>query len=296
MSYSVHGKMNEELLARHNFAIIDPPLISGDSRNAWIDELPLKPIVPLDMRGDAGRMPRLLPLPPDAPYWQRVADNLSGQPDRRVLHCLIEAPGSSTGVIRAHVHNALLTHGHLSIYFIPFYDPRVFPHLRRIVRPQQLHPLFGPIRTMTFPFQDTWICHTPPEVPPGTLIPTLWQANAEQRQRMKRVQDLYEVLARYRREVMDFAPWPDYATYVEIMARIEQAMEYAMGRYGLTGPDDYREFAWHSIRYDEDFHLYHRVQELLATCPQEASGRRYGYADAVRNIEEEDWMAMATGR
>ena len=290
MSDSTREKMARELLACHNFALVNPSLIAW---NAWLDGLPLKPVVPYIMRGDASSMPHLLPLPPDAPYLQQVADNLSDRPEQLALYCLIDAP-ESPEVMWAHLHNVLLTRAHLSIYFIPFYKPRVFPHLLRIVRPQELPSLFGPIRTLSFPFQDEWVSHTPPEFP-GELIPSLWQANAEQRQRMNRVQHLREVLDWYRREVMDFAPWPDYATYLDTMARIEQAMEYAITRYGLIHADDYREFAWHSLRYGENFHLHLRMQDLLDALPQESPGKRHGYADALRTLTEQDLAALATG-
>jgi hypothetical protein len=282
-------KMAEALLARHNFALINPSTLPW---NVWLGKLPLKPIVPYGMEGDADKMPHLLPLPPDAPYLQQIADNLIGRPDRLVLYCLIDAPDLSPKGMWAHLYNVLLTRTHLSIYLIPFYDPRVFPHLHRIVPPQQLHALFGPIQTLSFPFQDEWVHYLRPETEPGKPVRLVWWVSAEQRRRIARVMDLREVLDLYQRDVMDSTAWPDYATYVKIMARIEQSMEYAIDRYGLIHAEDYREFAWHALRYGEDFHLHPYLQEVLHALAQASPGKRCGYADALSTLTEENWAAL----
>lgn len=293
--------MYAEILARHSHAIVD-------SGNAARDEglyarLPLKPIVPHELRGNLDILPSLLRIEPDAPWFEELVDNLEevaqGREDKRLISCLLDAPSDTKrdeDILMMQLTSRVLAYSHSTRRFLMrFYDPRVFPHLLRILRPVQLITLFGPIRTLSFLYGEECISHVPPEVAPGESIPAFWHVKPEQREWIDRIQWMNEVAGWYQ---MKYGDWPDYAAYAKTLAQIETAMSDATRLYGLTVLCDYQEFAWHSLQYGENFHLHLRMQDLLQELPlhELPEGGRRGYAEAALALEKQDWADIAASR
>ena len=68
---------HEEILAAHDYALIDPYVISLTPDWAFWRELPMQPLVPDTLRHIAREMPCLLPLKPfEAPHIKDLRINL----------------------------------------------------------------------------------------------------------------------------------------------------------------------------------------------------------------------------
>lgn len=279
----------EQFLIDHGYAIIDQPLVfTGDL--PWYRSMPLRPLVPHGMEGDVEKMPALLRIDADAPWLPELARKTP-----RVISCLMSVPESCReDVLFSHLLNRIVVYAQKNVrYLMRFYDVRVFPHISRVLQPRQMVSLFGPIQRMTFIFDLQIVSRTPPELPPGELIPAFWQINDEQYERFDRGESLFEVMTWYEWE-FNIKRWPNYTAYEETYTRIERAMECAIREYGLLDMDDMQRFAQHAMKYGEYFHLHPRIRDLIdALSPGKMPGSRKGYADAVQKLTETDWAHIS---
>lgn len=283
-----------ELLAGYDYAIIDQALVFKADL-PWYRNLPLRPIVPYGMEGDAAAMPALLRITPDAPWLDDLARSLP-----RVISCLMHVQDrNQEDFLFSHLLNHIVVYAHKTErHLLRFYDVRVFPHISRVLKPGQMIALFGPIRRLSFLFQNREIVsHTPPpEVEPGGHIPAFWQIRNEQYDRLMRTESIHELMTWYEWEYK-LDTWPNYAAYAEAHAHIERAMEYAIQEYGLRAMNDAQRFSQHTLKYGERFHLHPLILDLMdALPPGDAPGSRKGYAEASSKLTEAEWAHVAARR
>jgi hypothetical protein len=277
-----------ELLAQHNYAIVD---IATVDPAPWHKELPLEPLVPQDLRGDADKMPALLPLTPGEPYMERLQSNLEeaeGDPASHVLSCLLAvAPQTSPTTVQWHLRNNLILHsprGERALF--RYYDSRVFVHLNRILNPERIRALFGPIQTWTYRFQNQWHSATAPEI--NGIIPRLCSATAPQRDKLDRVILVNKVLNQWQQKLG--RPWRGQEEYTACAERTDQAMETASQTYQLHEAADLTAFATHTLQYGTYFHQHPKIQRVLDKTKPNGNT---GYSNLAGTLNEHDWAAIA---
>jgi hypothetical protein len=277
-----------ELLAQHNYAIVDVPAIQHE---AWHDALPLTPIVPHDLRGDADKMPALLPLTPGEPYLKLLQYNLEkaeSNPASHVLSCLLAiAPETSLSSVQWHLRNRLILHSpHGERALFRYYDSRVFVHLNRILNPERIRSLFGPIQTWTYRFQNQWHSATAPEI--NGIIPRLCSATTEQRQQLDNVGLINRTFSKWESRTQRSPR--DLQEFDTLAAQAERALQTARGAYKLHLAEDLSAFALHSLMYGERFHVHTHIQRALRDIEPNA---HEGYASASDMLDENEWAAVA---
>jgi hypothetical protein len=275
-----------ELLAQHNYAIVD---IATVEPAPWHKELPLEPIVPHDLRGDADKMPALLPLTPGEPYMERLQSNLKdaeSDPASHVLSCLLAiAPETSLSTVLWHLRSRLILKSPEGSALFRFYDSRVFVHLNRILNPERIRSLFGPIQTWTYRFQNQWHSATAPEI--NGIIPRLCSATTPQRRKLDRVILVNKVLKKWQRKLG--RPWSGQEEYTAYAERTDQAMETASQTYQLHKAADLIDFAEHTLQYGTYFHRHPIIQGVLDEIKPKGNT---GYSNLAGILNEQDWAAI----
>jgi hypothetical protein len=188
---------NEALLARHDYAIIDRV---GQFLEPWFESLPLTILVPPEMKGDAERMPALLPLTPDAPYLPRLVDDLEQAQQksyhRPLISCLLKlGPEPPKHKPEYHLQDRLILYraGTGFKTYLRYFDSRVFLHLDRILTLPYILTLYGPFVEWTVRFnnldgetvQKDWVTLPVPKY--DGLVPLFWRAKPEQLDAMSRI-------------------------------------------------------------------------------------------------------------
>jgi len=273
-------------LSRHNYAIIDRASLEDESD---IDGLPVEPLVPRALRGDEEKMPWIVPLEPNAAHMEMLAYHLECVEMGRgpcLLSCLLAAPGVTPKLLSTHLTNRLVLHSRLFVLdFLRYYDPRVFPHLGRILRPEQLRALYGPVVQWTFRFQGEWISLPAPEVP--GLVPRYWAVNPKQHEQLNRVILLNGVLDG-RKKQLD-RPWDDLDEYQAAAQIADEALETAQTRYGLSKADSLA-FARHALEHGEHFHRHSCIQTLLRVARQ---SKEMPYVVSSGMLNARNWASIA---
>jgi hypothetical protein len=276
----------EELLAQHNYAIIDRALLEDESE---IDGLPVEPLVPHEMRGDVGILPMLLPLEAEAPYIKTLIETFEAADfglGRYPFTCLLTAPGVTPSRMKAHLTARLVLHSPRGGKdLLRYYDPRVFPHLVRILTPEQLRALYGPIQAWTFIFQQAWQSLSVPEV--AGIVPGFWVVDDEQHAQLNRVIQLNTVLST-RQDKPDRA-WVSLAEYSDAAQTADAALKTAQTHYRLSEADS-AVFALHALEYGEQFHRHPRIQPLLRAARQ---NKDMPYAATASKLDARSWAQVA---
>ena len=154
-----------------------------------------------------------------------------------------------------------------------FYDPRVFAHLRWILKPEQLGSLMGPTARWTYlDRQAGWVTVEGAKAPSDDFVLTSGQY--KQVARIEIVERALEAL-----RSSGTAIKPDMPSLLEA--------QLAKGEtYGLSG-GDLLAFALHGTVVSPYFDLHPRVRAVL----QEPE--KHPYAETVARWTQPDWAAIA---
>ena len=280
-----------EALVSHGYALVDQSRIDLESR-VWYADLPLQAIDHYYMRGDRNLMPLLLRIEAESPWLEALARNL--EEEEPLISCLLKSPTDrhSEDLLMNQLLNRVVVYvpGNKRI-LLRFYDLFVFQRLLTVLRPAQVVSLFGPIEAISFPFQGELITHTPPELPPGELVPEFWTLKPDQLRQINR--DIFKVMTWYEWK-FKIDRWPHYSAWAETLSRADQAMERALCDYALCGSSDQQAFARHTLQYGEYFHLHPRIRDLIdALPPDDELGGRDGYREAANKLTEADWALIS---
>jgi hypothetical protein len=275
---------NEALLARHDYIIIDRAALADESE---LDGLPVEPLVPRILQEDADNMPVLVPLAPGAEHMEMLAYHLESAKKGYcacMIACMLTA-SAPDGRMSAHLSRRLVLHSPRGGKdLLRYHDPRVFPQLIRILKPEQLRALYGPIRTWSFMFQQKWISHPVPEV--TGVVPEFWSVDDGQHAQLARVIQLNTVLAGRKKQLG--RPWADLAEYLDASRTADKALELAQTRYRLDEASA-AVFAQHALAHGEYFHLHPRIQALLRVARR---SKEMPYAATAAVIDAPAWETI----
>ncbi|RQH05802.1 DUF4123 domain-containing protein [Paraburkholderia dinghuensis] len=188
--------------------------------------------------------------------------------------CAIVESGKATGRLRQHLADRLILPAPTSGDAVfRYYDPRVFPHLRRILKAGQMGALLGPVTSWTFldPISG-WT-----EVNGAAEPEIAFGVTADQYERIARIELVQRALDVLRRN--GTAPRPDMPALLD-----SQLVKGEV--YGLVG-GDLLAFALHGALVSPEFDRHPRVRAVLQ------APRKGSYAEAVAEWSAADWEAIA---
>jgi hypothetical protein len=234
-----------DLLARHDYAIIDRTIIGAEE---WHDELPMQDIAPKSLAGDIERAPKLLPLETGAPYMDWLAENMAGacQGDEEYLFsCLLAVPGVPAKKIMFHLERHLVFASPQGQGILRYYDGRVFPHLLRILDAYSLRALFGPVERWTVRLQDDWFNVPRPE---AGIARALWSLGKDTRERLDTIMQINQTLDQWQRRHK--RPWKSLDEFQAFSEQVERALEIAQNELGLQDAEAQNDFALQRLEAD----------------------------------------------
>jgi len=275
----------QNLLERHQYALVDRLSVGEDACKG----LPIEPLIPNVLRPHASVMPGLLPLDPNAAYWQDLIDNLKQAHEgksQHLLSALLLVPEEiEPQRLHKHLTDRLVLEGPSDRYFLRYFDPRVFTHLvYRILGAKQIQCLFGPIREWTFRFQTEWI--TVPEPGITENVPLLWGVKADQRAALDDVVVLNKALSGQKLALK--RNWESIDEWRAAAQAGTAALQVARHLYHLVENEDIASFICHSHIHGEHFHRHEIIQHLLKRAVQ--PGQSYAGSSAL--LEEKDWAVI----
>jgi hypothetical protein len=188
--------------------------------------------------------------------------------------CAIVESDAATGRLHQHLADRLVLQAPASGDAVfRYYDPRVFPHLRRILKAEQMGALLGPVASWTF--LDTvngWTAVNGAAEPESAFGVT-----ADQYERIERIELVQRALDVLRRN--GTAVPPDMPALLDT--------QLAKGEvYGLAG-GDLLAFALHGTLVSPYFDRHPRVRAVLK------APRQGPYAEAVAGWGAAEWEAIA---
>jgi len=277
-----------ELLQAHQFALINRAKLAPQE---WHEQLPLLPLVKKELRATPERSPALLPLAPDAPYMDALAQNLElalKKPKLRTPCALFDLfEDTKPERLQRHLADCLvprLASGGKA--YLRYFDPTVFPKLARIIPPNRWSLLYGPIRRWTIPFQNEWISFPVPEVEHKAAA---WVITDPQWERIERIRFINNALMQ--RELTLNRPWESFEEYDQAGKVAERAMLAAQKLYGIEDKGDLMAYVVDAVTHGEHFHRHPTIQDLLRTPSPE------GYGAASGELDETIWAeAQALAR
>jgi hypothetical protein len=278
-----------DLLARHDYALVDRTLVPAET----LEDFPLIPLVPLELRSDEPKMPALLPLEPGAAYLGRLAARMkAGEEDpvfSPVATLISTSPDIKQSVLAFHLTSRLIIRGAWGKFLVYFYRSNVFPHLVRILSPRQLQSLFGKkgeIRAWTFCFQDEWQIVPEPEIREGVSFDLF--VTDEQLESIILIGMVNEVLDEYREGTGH--PWAGYAEWDKQARRAELSLGIAQRACRLTDPDDQKAFAMHALAHGGRFYRHPLIENILGAV----ASRPGTYSELASRITDGQWAAIRT--
>ncbi|AWG27585.1 DUF4123 domain-containing protein [Burkholderia cenocepacia] len=188
--------------------------------------------------------------------------------------CAILECGKATGRLQQHLSNRLILQAPISGDAVfRYYDPRVFPHLGRILKTEQMDALLGPVATWTYldPVSGWTVVN-------GAAEPeAAFAVTADQHARIARIELVQRGLDLLR--CNGTAPRPDMSALLDAQLAKGEA-------HGLAG-GDLLAFALHGTLVSPCFDRHPRVRAILQ------APRKGPYAEAVANWSAADWEAIA---
>ncbi|KVG58889.1 DUF4123 domain-containing protein [Burkholderia territorii] len=188
--------------------------------------------------------------------------------------CAIVECGKATGRLQHHLADRLVLHAPTSGDAVfRYYDPRVFPHLGRVLEEEQIDALLGPVETWTYldPMGD-W------KVVKGVVEPeATFSVTADQYARIARIELVQRALDLLRRN--GTVSRPDTPALLDAQLAKGEA-------HGLDG-GDLLAFALHGALVSPYFDRHPRVRAVLQ------ASRKGTYAETVANWSAADWEVIA---
>lgn len=278
----------QTLLDRYDYAVIDRHAVWNKlAFKNW----PLVPLIPVLLRGDADKMPALLPLEKNASWLPELAENLeaAARGDEQCLLSLLfnPTPGTRPIDLEGRLAGQMVTYHKQSRLFLRYFDFRVFPHIIRRVfaTPRRAARFYGPVQEWACRFEGRWLAFPDVggEFPRSPYIATLLP---EEHGKIKRLGEVNTALHLCRTERN--RPWDDWSEYEAAAEIADHAVQMAQNRYGLTAWDDIVGFAGHAVVHGEDFHLHPIIQNIL----QATQGSNGGYTGRAAVLSKERWACI----
>jgi hypothetical protein len=248
--------LDHRAFLEQDFAIIDPLLVDA----TLCKRLPAEPLGKSEFNCNADQLPRLVNLR-DADERARlelleVAEVFSATQDVPFFCALIRTAESAASLGQRLSRKLVLTRvRQRRAYFFRFFDPRVFLHLQRILRPEQLRALLSPAQAWVWfdPLAQRWCEHRVSDGPgaqPASHTRLNW--DEEQFDALSRIELLNRVLLRLRSDQ------PKKTIGAQQVQAIDACVVRAINAERLGDPDAQVRFVMHAI--------LHGNRNRAATC------------------------------
>ena len=276
-------KLDHRLMLAHDYAIINGMQVEPEARA----DLKVTPLVPPRFIEQAHLFPLLVELR-TLPETQRIDlidrtmqwHSVRGTP---YFSALLSCPDAKD-ILCQHLikrSDVWLPDGAHDV--LRLHDPRLFRHLPRILRPEQMAALLGNIRRWTWrEHGSTWCSLANQQASPAQRMAG-FRVDANQWPQLMRLPDIHAVLARLKRNA------PAQAHNDELVQRVDMALAEAEHQMPTARAADKRLFAEHAIRFGERLHHHPQFQSRVA--PVRAGTR--SYFSAFADLDDEILQAWA---
>lgn len=260
-------------------------LLNHDPATLDLSSLPLHECLPSDVGDNATLMPVLLNLADVSADMRRALAHLmwrgAQRADPPVVCARLQGPAPIKDVV-AHLAGCLIGTDHQQGRVLwRFYDPRVFMHMAWLLRPEQLHALYGPCETWGFAWAGDWyeLARPPAPAPSDNTDPRPWWPDAKQWPTVDHVVDIEQVLAR----LVNFAkPSVIQAPHVDRLLR------FAAEDLHVTSRTERQHYATHAAAFG---HRFEDHSKLNALWPVVARGEMT-LRQAMAQLTMDDWKLM----
>jgi len=210
------------------------------------------PLVPNELRSDADNLPALLAIDPEADWFPGLLEEFAVSYQRGYpppfLNLLVVPENVNPKLLVKHLTDRLIIHFPRGKGYLRYFDPKNFVHFKRILWPNQLQSLYGPIAQWTIYFDKRWITELEPGV--TEYVPQYWAVKDEQFAALDRLRVLNQALFYWREglgrpwgsldEFRVYASLADDITIQEQRAQPDERDETIVGAVGSQFPKDFR--------------------------------------------------------
>ncbi|MGH8788220.1 MAG: DUF4123 domain-containing protein [Cupriavidus necator] len=259
-------------------------LLNHDPALLDLSALTLHECVPAGIGDNAHLMPALVDLVTTPADVQRTllihAWQSAMRGDPPFICAWLQSPASMQEV-SSHLASCLTGTDHAEGHALwRFYDPRVFIHMAWLLRPAQLHALFGPCEQWGFAWAGDWYQLARPTLTePAPTLPRPWWPDAAQWPTVQQTADIEQVLTRVAGESK-----PSLAH----APTVDRALRHADEVLHLTLPADRRHYATHVAAFGQPFEDQPKLQ---AAWPAVAAGEMT-LRQALGSLSSDDWELM----
>jgi len=245
-----------DILSLHDYAIIDRV---GLYEEPWHKALPMTLLMPKLLRSDAEKMPALLPLGPQAPYLEELAEDLRTADEhgfKPLVSTLLTVP-PETDPARLHWHltACVALQSPQGRATLRYYDPLVFLHLDRVFNAHRYKEYFygSVVSSWTLRFQKGWVTLPVPEVEdykPNPLgLASMLLVDAPQREGLDRIGAINLALALWREKTGH--PWPGLAEWRVLAAQADACIAREEKQHPDANEDELARNACNKLLHNE---------------------------------------------
>jgi len=260
-------------------------LLNHDPVVLDLSSLPLHECLPSGVGDNANLMPVLLDLAKTPPDMRHALAHLmwrgAQRADPPVVCARLQGPAPIQDVA-THLAGCLIGTDHRQGQALwRFYDPRVFIHMAWLLRPAQLHALYGPCETWGLAWAGDWYELERPAAPAqsGNTDPRPWWPDAKQWPSIEHVVDIEQVLARIASPAK-----PSIAQ----APNVDRLLRFATEDLHIRSDTDRRHYATYAAAFGQPFEQHAKLQALW---PAVASGE-VTLRQAMAQLSTNDWELM----
>lgn len=197
---------------------------------------------------------------------------------------LLLASASSVTATAQHLAQRLVVHraGQTHPMQWRFFDPGTFLQMPRVLGPQGMSWLMGPVSSVAVPWAGEWTCLSRPE----TNHPHGFRLTEDHIAALLRIGVINRVLAQG-------TPPKSASHWVDQSAVLDTCVRQGQERDGLRLQADLVEHALHAHTVHPAIHTHPRMQALLQTMQNAGPEDELNYQELTCTLTPDDWQQMA---
>ena len=274
---------------RTGYMLVDP---SNTDDETFFDTVPMLACIPAPLSRSAQLMPRIIEVAGLSPAQQGslgeiLLRELSGERPPAICAWL-DAAVDARALVQ-HINRFLVGPGaHGTAVYWRYFDPRVFALVLQVFSREQVQALLGPITEWRMPWcQRFWKASDPGQgIEPLQGITPAWP-NEQQWRSLEVSAQISSVMAKLLDLLTSTRP-VSHACCLYLFNKINAAMLDAQRGLHLHDHDELMEFAFHSVRYGEQFRNHPKMVSQWAAL---ARGK-IGWNEMISQLDQSDYQSL----
>jgi hypothetical protein len=276
-----HDEFDPRWFSTHSWALVDA---------VWRAEIPAtwpaQPVAPSFLGDDTARCPVLIDLRElearDADELMSLLDRQVAQHESTICSLLLQSAGTGQGLLRhLSARIAIAWPGNPTPRQWRYFDPGTFVQLPRVIGPQGMGWLMGPMTSVLTPWAGQWAECRPALPPQGTPF----KLGEGHRQALL-------ALGAVNRVAMGMPPPAGLKAWLARCEQIEQHVLRAQASHGLRHQADLVAFAGHAMACHPEFDAHPVLLQLLARLRAARPEDELDYRELSATLGPEDWMRI----